>query len=267
MPACNAWLGLALRCIRKKLTNSARAAKQPRVPAPRRRHLVAETFSRSSDGRILHLISFRLRSMACSARLNLISMAQKSCNRNRTYFVGSIIGARSTILGASFPEEFFSQPTAVGLLEKFGGGPGIWTRPIRLFQSCPGRGASRSRQHKILYERLSDTVPVACARYVKYTSKFLRGQPGFWALEDGSRNPIIRYDTKVGELRPRVSSLRRTSEYGTPSKKGDIFLSESISYPSGAFLTRKKLETALLVPNPSDMSSNYGTSLSNPYTR
>lgn len=50
-------------------TISVRATLQPNVPAPRRRHLVLTTLSRSREGTSLHLISFRFRSTDDSASL------------------------------------------------------------------------------------------------------------------------------------------------------------------------------------------------------
>lgn len=51
------------------LTISVLATLQPRVPAPRRRHFVLTTLSRSREGTSLHLISFRFRSTDDSASL------------------------------------------------------------------------------------------------------------------------------------------------------------------------------------------------------
>lgn len=45
------------------------ATLQPRVPAPRRRHLVLTTLSKSNEGTSLHLISLRFRSTDDSASL------------------------------------------------------------------------------------------------------------------------------------------------------------------------------------------------------
>ena len=53
------------------LTISDRATLQPSVPAPSKRHLVADIVSRSSDGRRRHRINFKFKSTADSANLEV----------------------------------------------------------------------------------------------------------------------------------------------------------------------------------------------------
>lgn len=65
-------------CIyHEAFTSSARATKHPSVPAPSRRHLVPATVSKFRAGKILHRISLRLRSIACSARLPIDQQESK----------------------------------------------------------------------------------------------------------------------------------------------------------------------------------------------
>jgi hypothetical protein len=68
------------------LTMSVRATWQPRVPAPRSKHLVDAMRGKSSDGNNLHLINFRFRSAADSANLpkELICQIKYFENNNNT---------------------------------------------------------------------------------------------------------------------------------------------------------------------------------------
>ena len=59
-------VGVVSLCI---LTSRHLATLHPRVPAPRRRHLVSAMAGRSRDGRMRQRISFRFRSTEDSASL------------------------------------------------------------------------------------------------------------------------------------------------------------------------------------------------------
>jgi hypothetical protein len=51
------------------LTMRIRATSQPSVPTPRSRHLTPDNISRSREGKVRHLISFKLSSAADTANL------------------------------------------------------------------------------------------------------------------------------------------------------------------------------------------------------
>jgi hypothetical protein len=124
---------------------------------------VEATLSRSNDGKILHLISFKFRSTAWSANL-----------------LGSIIGAKSANLAPSLPCTFFSQPTALGLVVDLSIGDGNETVPNRLFHGTLAEGISASLQHRIL------RVVMLGYKVVRYARRLRSGHPGFVGKPEGS---------------------------------------------------------------------------------
>jgi hypothetical protein len=130
--------------------------------------LVEATLSRFSDGKILHLISFKFRSTAWSANL-----------------LGSIIGARSAILAPSFPCTFFSQPIELGLAADLPICDGNETVPDRLFHDPFAEGISASLQHRMW------RVVILGYRAVRYARRLRSGHPGYVGEPEGSWNPIV----------------------------------------------------------------------------
>lgn len=108
------------------LTISMRATWHPSVPDPRRRHLTADKVFRSSDGKARHLISFKFKSAADMANLQIESPQLLGQGQLRghhlaiiliynVYLVGSIVLARLIHLGTAFPL-FISHPSDAGTI-------------------------------------------------------------------------------------------------------------------------------------------------------
>lgn len=151
--------------------------------------MVEAILSRSKDGKILHLISFRFKSTAWSANL-----------------LGSIIGARSASLAPSLPCTFFSQPTALGLTVDLSIGDGKETVPNRLFHDPFPEGTSASLQHRIR------RVVMLGYRVVRYARRFRSGHPGFVGRPEGSWNPMVCW-TRIRTATPTyLASLSQIME-------------------------------------------------------
>lgn len=96
------------------------ATEQPKVPAPNKRHLRLQIFSRSRLGTRRHFISFRFKLIALSDSL----IENKNINEVidtflifvfklflNNYLVGSIVSDKSAIVGPNLSFELLSQPT------------------------------------------------------------------------------------------------------------------------------------------------------------
>ena len=99
------------------LTSNPRATLQPRVPAPRRRHLVSLMVSRFRSGMRRQRISFRFRSTADSAslkgnRASFMHVHAHTCVH--THLAGSMVRLRLTNRGATLFCSFISHPTTFG---------------------------------------------------------------------------------------------------------------------------------------------------------
>ena len=122
-----------------------------------------------------------------------------------TYRFGSIIGAKSAILGPSLPCAFFSHPTALGFTAP-APAPAISPLPIsstprRLCQPSAAEddlGISASRQQRTRSERVEDGYS-AC----RYARRLRSGQPGYSASDEGSTKP-----TSLCELRSDQFQIR-----------------------------------------------------------
>mmetsp|Transcript_4443 Transcript_4443/g.13485 ORF Transcript_4443/g.13485 Transcript_4443/m.13485 type:complete len:200 (-) Transcript_4443:829-1428(-) len=90
------------------------ATAQPRVPAPRRRHLAPAISSVLRPGRALHFISFRFRSIADEALC-----------------LGSRVDAKLALLGPRPPLELCSQPTAFTVVSDPAGGMATSCQALR----------------------------------------------------------------------------------------------------------------------------------------
>mmetsp|Transcript_31027 Transcript_31027/g.80815 ORF Transcript_31027/g.80815 Transcript_31027/m.80815 type:complete len:234 (-) Transcript_31027:909-1610(-) len=159
--------------------SSVRATAHPSVPAPSSRHLDRDITSTFRVGAARHLISIRLRSTACSANW---------CELNS--------GPRSTILGASLPALFASQPTASGTGMSCPGtalsGPGTASHPHQPF-GTGGRSTCSSGLWSAFVRPLRSRTHSTCTlsspqRTATISSALRRGQPGNPGKLQGSEN-------------------------------------------------------------------------------